>query len=255
MSIIIPDSVDHALEKALTPLATNVGNTVADLWFLMLGSISQNADIRRIKYQNEKNKLLEESSCRVSEIPEEDLKEPNVQVALQALTQAQYCVEEETLRKMFAELIASTMMKSRENVVHPSFPTLLSQMSSEDANALLRFKDTPVLPIISIISPKSDGSYYKLITDVWERCEDLNTYAHSQMCLISLARLGLIEISYNEWSGDPAMHEALLTEQLKERAILVLDPMDRPGAKLTIQRGHIELTRLGHNFISCVAPQ
>lgn len=252
---IIPDSIDHALKKALSPLAANVGNTLADLWFLMLGGVSQKADIRRIEYERQKNKLLEESSHRISQISEEDAKEPNAQIALQALTQAQYCVEEETLRKMFAELIASTMMKSRENVVHPSFPTLLSQMSSEDANALLRFKDTPILPIISIISTKSDGSYYKLITDVWERCEDLNTYAQSQMCLISLARLGLIEFSYNEWSGDPAAHEALFTEQLKERAMLVLDPMDRPGAKLTIQRGHIELTRLGHNFISCVAPQ
>lgn len=148
--IKLPDSIDHAVENITEPVTQNAGTTFGDLWFLVFGGISQAAEKRRIKYAIEAEKFRQDTEARILGIPEYDLKEPNTQIATQALEQAKYCVEEETLRKMFSELIASSMMNSRDGIVHPSFAATLSQMSAKDAMDLMRFRNQEYLPVISV---------------------------------------------------------------------------------------------------------
>lgn len=166
----LPDSIDHAVENLTEPVTANAGNTFGDLWFLVFGGISQAAAKRRIKYAVEAEKFRKDTEERILGIPGDDLKEPNTQIATQALEHSKYCIEEEPLRKMFSELIASSMMKSREGVVHPSFAMLLSQLSSSDALALLRFKNNSSLPIISVISKnQKSGGHFLLLFNEWVR--------------------------------------------------------------------------------------
>lgn len=251
---ILPDSLDHSLENLSKPLTTNIGNTFGDLWYLVFGPISQAVQKRKIRYAAELEKFKQETKVRVFEISSDDRKEPNTQIVAQALEDSKYCVEEEDLRKMFSELIASSMMKSRESAIHPSFATILKQMSNDDAKALLHFKDLPQIPLISITAPLSNDntSYQYILTNIWESCEDLDSINRSRACLESLARLGLIEIKYSEYLTDDSWYDNIYTDQLKS---LANELAGNPDFALSIKKGLATFTQLGENFIACVCPQ
>lgn len=247
---VLPESLDHSLENLSKPLTVNMGKTFGDIWFLVFGFISKAAEKRRIKQAIEYKKFKQETEARILNISPDDLKEPNIQIATQALEESKYCIEEEILRHMFSELIASSMMKSRESIVHPSFASILKQMSPSDAISLLRFKDSPELPLIKLTEPTPESNGYRIIfSNVWERCDDLDSLNRSRSCLESLSRLGLIEISYLEYLTNTDFYDNLYTDKLKELAYELAENAD---CELSMTQGYAKLTQLGINFIACV---
>lgn len=249
---VFPESLDHSIENLSKPLTTNIGRTFGDLWFLVFGGISQAAEKRKVKYATELEKFKQETTERLLNISPNDLKEPNIQIATQALEESKYCIEEEVLRHMFSELIASSMMKSRESIVHPAFASILKQMSPDDAISLLRFKESPGLPLIklTVLTPETNG-YRIIFSNVWEKCDDHDSLDRSRACLESLSRFGLIEISYLERLNNTAFYDNLYTDKLKELAYELTENTD---CELSIIHGYAKLTQLGINFIACVCP-
>lgn len=253
---ILPNSVDHAVENLTAPLTTNIGTTFGDLWFLVFGGISQAAQKRKIKYAVEAEKFRKDTEERIRDIPEDDLKEPNAQIATQALEQSKYCIEEEALRKMFSELIASSMMKSREGIAHPAFAILLSQMSPADASALKRIQNDEFLPVISVIAFDSTSNLISsVIKHVWMTSDDIATITDHSNCLDDLVRLGLVEIMYDGRLQDNAAYDNLYSAGLQEFAKRSIATSSYPNATITIDKGYVTLTKLGKRFISCVLPQ
>ena len=112
MSLIIPEKLPDSVDKAVSNLTEKptkvVGTTFGDIWFLVFGGFSQLADKRRVKYQVALEEYERECRARIEAVPEEKRIEPDVQIAAAALEASKYCVENEEVRKMFANLIAST---------------------------------------------------------------------------------------------------------------------------------------------------
>ena len=125
IKIDLPDALEEPAKALSMPLATNAGTTVGDLWFLAMGGISQAAAKRRAKYALELDKYKKDLEKKLNDIPVENRIEPNTQVVLNALADSQSCVEEETLREMFANLIASACDADKANAVHPAFPGII----------------------------------------------------------------------------------------------------------------------------------
>lgn len=250
------DSIDHAVENLTKPVTTNAGTTFGDLWFLVMGGISQAAEKRRIKYAIEAEKFRKDTEARILGIPEDDLKEPNTQITTQALEQSKYCVEQETLRKMFSELIASSMMKSRESIVHPSFATILSQMSPADTIALMRFQNVVALPVISVIANDSTADVHSyIIQDVWTVSDDIELIKSHGDALDDLVRLGIVEIMHDGHLKDSNAYDMLYSAGLRAYAEKSVAASSLPNATITIDKGYVWPTKLGGRFISCVLPQ
>ena len=105
----LPESVDNALKNLTDLPSKNVGQTLSDCWFLVFGGISQLAEKRKLKYAKDLEEFKQSLSSKITSIPKENRVEANTQIVMPALENAKYCVEEPSLREMFANLISSSL--------------------------------------------------------------------------------------------------------------------------------------------------
>lgn len=116
------------LDEALTPVAKESGERLADIVSLVFTPIIKAKAIRDKSLEKFLNELDEE----VNKIPENRVKEPPLYIVGPALEDAiKYYCDEEYLRKMFARLIASSM--DSDNIVHPSYIEIIKQLSPRDS--------------------------------------------------------------------------------------------------------------------------
>jgi hypothetical protein len=66
-------------------------------------------------------------------VPEERLKSPEPEIAVPLIQSLTYTAQNETLREMYIALLANSMDKSKENVVHPSYVEIIRKMNRLDA--------------------------------------------------------------------------------------------------------------------------
>lgn len=104
----LPDSIDNAVKNLTDKPTQGVGQTLADVWYLVFGGITQAADKRRMKYAHDLELYKQELSQKIASIPEENLIEPSIQTTAQALENSKYCIESEELRKLFVNLISKS---------------------------------------------------------------------------------------------------------------------------------------------------
>ena len=74
----LPDSVDNAIKNATDKPTQNVGNTIADLWYIVFGGISYKAEKKKIKYNFLLEQYRKELTTSVSHIPPEKRIEPSI---------------------------------------------------------------------------------------------------------------------------------------------------------------------------------
>lgn len=114
----------------------NIGTTLADIWYLVFGGISQAAEKRKLKYSYALQEFENELKEKISKIPEDKLVEPDVQVIAPALEAAKYCVEKDSLRNMFSKIITASMNSDEYNKVHPAFINIIGSLSPLEAKIL-----------------------------------------------------------------------------------------------------------------------
>lgn len=125
--------------SAILKLGDGPFKTVSDYWYMTFG---HNIAMKRAKYEAEVKAFEKECIQELEAIPKENRQEPRMCVIGPAIAQAQYFVEEESLRKMFAKLIASASDSRRFTVAHPAFVDIISQLSPFEAKIL---QDTNIL--------------------------------------------------------------------------------------------------------------
>lgn len=248
LNVEVPDSVDNAA-KNLTDLPTkNVGQTLADCWFLVFGGISQAAEKRKIKYALDLAIFKNSLEDNISKIPEENRIEAKTQIVMPALESAKYCVEEPILRDMFANLISSSIDNRKSNLVHPAFGELLKTMSPLDARNLLLLKTKTHLPICHLKILKSPDSGYtyvgKNLFIVNSDNIDIDITAQS---ISSLTRLGLIESPYGVCINDNNAY-------LAYDEFLRIVKSKQPDRNLELEKRIIQLTPFGESFLQICSP-
>lgn len=134
-------------------------------------------------------------------IPEENIIEPNPRIILQALIAAEPILIEgdsaDELQKMFARLIAAGCDKSKATFVHPSFSSIIGEMSPIDATLLFLFKDkdkdNDALPIIDYKYSYNEGSSDFEVNVFLDAPEGVSTEI-AAISLQCLSHLGLLKI-------------------------------------------------------------
>lgn len=126
------DIVPKFLDSALTPVGKEVGERLADLVSLVFTPVIK----AKAKRDNNLKLFLEDLNKKVDEIPEDKLQDPPLNIVGPALEDvAKFYHDEEYLRKLFANLIASSMHKDK-SYIHPSFIKVIEQLSPDDARMI-----------------------------------------------------------------------------------------------------------------------
>ena len=137
---LVPESIDNAVKNITDKPTQNIGTTLADIWYLVFGGISQAADKKKLKYSYALQKMEAELKEDISKIPKSKLIDPDIQIVAQALEAAKYCVEKEELRHMFVKLISNSLNKDFSNKVHPIYVKIINCLTPFDAKVLTMIK-------------------------------------------------------------------------------------------------------------------
>jgi hypothetical protein len=125
--------VVEPVNNVLNPPAKVLGNTIAALLDIILGRIENFDEKLKLKRQKDLQAFKDTLENEVAKIPEQNRIEPKLSIAGPALEASKYFIEEESLRSMFAKLLANSMNKDTSQYVQTSFVEIIKQMSPLDA--------------------------------------------------------------------------------------------------------------------------
>ena len=211
--------------------------TLNDVWDYSIGSLIHSiAEKKRVKHAMDVEVYKKKLEQEVLSIPPEHLVEPPLNILGPALEASKYYIEEESLRSMFAKLVASSMDDRKVDNVHPAFIEVIKQLSPLEAEIICSFKgQNRWQPIVNFgfwnSSDKTFGDIWR--DNVYLRWEDPRSFKQSSS-ITNLERLGLISISYD---FDPTSLQAL---QLQEE----FDKLE----ELEFYRGFVEVYSKPPNF-------
>lgn len=199
--MIDQDTLKTILIAATTAIATKSAEegpakTLVDIWNIALGHFFSCA--------SEKVKIfwtdffIPDLTQKISSIPEENLQEPKMSIVGPSLEASKYYFEEEEIRKMFANLIASSMNSTYNGLVQHSFVEIIKQLSPHDAKLFSYFNKEEAY--ISLIILNSEG--YTTIKDKLYFKPNFPNYQLNEISIDNLIRLGLISVAENTYLTD-----------------------------------------------------
>lgn len=262
-------------EKVLNPSAETLGkglNGIVSLLanpFIKLGILAE-SDVR--KYEEN----IYHETAKVKDINRDSSKQG---LALQALEDSYYQIDKEDFRKYFSRLIAASLDKTKNNLVHPSFSVILKQMSSDDARLLASLQKfsskyfSPYIPLVNAQARfKNDGGFTMMFQDSVVISPDLKGIIDNPVSISSLERLGLVKVNrHSELLGGtrkigelnpdsnsrsfingPSFAEFYSTIQLTDEYKKQSEFVGRFYETIEIFKGSVEITHLGKAFSNII---
>lgn len=147
ISIEVPECVDKTVKELTKKPAERIGTTLSDVIFLALWRVNFAADKKRLEYENALKNMRDELQKKEKNIPIEERKEPDFQVIGEIIEKIRYCIQKDEIRKMFENLIVSSVDKRKEACVHPYFASIISQLNTYDAIVLIDIYSYDELPV------------------------------------------------------------------------------------------------------------
>lgn len=199
----------------------------------------------------ETKKLLEE---KLQGVHHELIQPPEPYIAVPALQYISYCMDNEELRDMYANLLANSMNSVVKNGVHPGFVEIIKQLSPDEAKFLKYMKTHTAIPTIGLRYKHED--YKKGFVEVIKEFTNIpalaaceHTYSGEQY-IDNLVRLGLLvretgssftdKTRYDALKNDPAFTQHCDEELVKKYGF----------DKYEIVEHIVRLTAYGEQFCS-----
>ena len=254
------------LESAITPVAKEVGDRLADVVNLVFTPIIMLRKYRDIKMEV----FFEDLEKKVREIPEDKIMNPPLHIVGPALDNvAQFYYEEDYLREMFASLIASSLNKDTWPKVHPAFIEVIKQLSVVDAI---------ILNSDYLFDKSDEGRFTRPICDLAyynEKIKQIVGYAGKNIVFIhkyfkkitsdqfdfslqNLLRLDLIKIDINEFPVFESMYEAYLSDDFLKRYEMFRGDTIYSSENISLKliKKELALSDFGYDFIlTCLKKQ
>ncbi len=195
---LTPEIYSDVAKPALQEIGSVAGRTTKALL----------APLRGMLWSWEKiEELIEEQvNKKINKIPEEKRKSPEPEIAIPLLQALSYTANNETLREMYINLLSNSMDLDKINIVHPSFVEIIKQMNSLDAKVfeMLSISTEYQKVLNPKISLKGQNKFIAEATPKWYLGWTIENYSEFDISasLIRLSKFGLIELMFNQTTGD-----------------------------------------------------
>lgn len=182
--------------------------TLNDIWYVTYGhkwdEKAQELKMRQtIKLENLKKDL----ENNIDKIAEENLQDPKLSVVGPALEAAKFYMDEDEIRQIFAKLIASSMDKTQNEYVHPSFVEMIKMLSELDAKNLYYLYTLNDETISKVRIEFDEGGYTDIYTHVYLGNPETQDNSIIEPSIDNLIRLKLIDVSYDEFKNDETLYD------------------------------------------------
>lgn len=182
---------------------------------------------------------------KLEKIESQDIVEPETYIGVPAIQSISYCMNNEVLRNLYANLLANAMNKNVKDAVHPSFVNIINQMSPVDAIVFKNICESDTRPLITL-SFRFDNNHGR--TDYLYNVSWINKYDYGTVCVSidNLVRMGLIKIPEDKHYLDNSVYD-------KVRENVIFDKYyekhkDTAGGKVNVEKQLILITEYGGLF-------
>lgn len=198
-------------------------------------------------------KLLE---IKLAKIDPAKISPPEPYVAVPALQAISYCMDNEELRNMYANLLAKSMTDVVRNGVHPCFVEMIKQLCPDEARILRHIAKCGVIPIIDLCAENEKHESIDLMhnfSDVGYACQCESPNRVDEY-IDNLTRLGLLERPAYSSLVDKSQYEPLTQHEMVVgyKEIYTGRFADKPFIR--VNEGFVRITSLGVAFCkTCIS--
>jgi hypothetical protein len=195
---------------------------------------------------------------KLKNVPPDRIRTPEPNVVGPALQALRFTGHQETLRELYANLLATALDADTAQLAHPAFVDMIRNMSPDEARIMQLFASGEPRPVIDVRVHLKDQEGYQVImrsySDIGPRsgCSFPNL---TPTYLDNLGRLGLIESPGALGLGSPYLTGANVYEPLEQAPEIaaINDTVVAEGHRLQFGRTFVRLTDLGRQFCNaCV---
>lgn len=143
---------------------------------------------------------------RFENIPEEQRKTPDPEIAVPLIQSLTYTAQNDTLREMYLNLLTNSMNAAMDKSVHPSFVDLIKQMNALDAKVFDKLASASgyqkvINPNVAI---KGQGKVFIDAVPEWFIGWKVNGYDifDTSASMLRLSKFGLVELMYDRTAGN-----------------------------------------------------
>lgn len=202
-----------------------------------------------------KDEIIEIIHEVLNNIPNDKKIKPNIRLFVPLVQQLSYSMNENYIKETYKKMLESTMNSDKASTVHPSFISILFQLSSDEIKILdalpsstLNFE--PLISMNIIIGKKgTEITQVKYFSDIgYGKCQ-----YPGNICkyIENLERLKLIEIPY----GKMLTNENLYKRLIEHPALESIRSQNKLNSEIEIaykyDKMYYKLTSFGMDFISC----
>lgn len=247
------DILNKAYDDIIHPTAQNVGQafgTLTSTLNVFLAPVSW--AVYGFKYIDDavKSRLTE----KLADTPIENLSEPESNIVVPAYEALRYSLDKESLKEMYINLIASSMINDKKDKAHPAFVEVIKQLSPFDAEFLknLFYNQAPQLPKMKVrLQVSKDNNIgidlFRTILSPKYFTDKLllNEYSFS---LDNLERLKIIEIKDDYFLEQPNIYDDIIQSIDKDSFLNLRHDLNY----VNLIKGSISLTNFGKQFVNSV---
>ena len=260
----LPDCIEEPAKAALQPVGEAAGGIISDimklaLWPLTIASKLASGqqeyilERQKVKHAQQLEVYAKEIKEKLEKIPEEKRIEPDTRIVWDAFEKSRSALGVDEIRHLYANLIANAANSDFASQIHPSFSTIISQLSPLDVQNLEIIARDNVFPIANFIRfKKEDGrSRYRIIhSDVFLSNPQNQDIVDQAISINSLARLQLITVEYGK-----AISEESYYSDIKDYYNKHFENQFTPDFDTDIEKGIVGTTMLGRAFLAvCRSP-
>lgn len=239
-------------QDALQPAAKEIGialQTVAKTIHIVLAPVSALV----WGYEQIKDFVSTKVAEKLKDVPPENIATPKPNVAGPALESLRYTGHEETLRDMYANLLAASMDTRTANGAHPAFVEIIRQLTPDEARILRLFAQQRAFPLVSVRreykveTERERGGkdvlvHFSLLG--WEAGCDLPDLTPTY--IDNLCRLGLAEVPALFEYTAPGVYDALEQHPRVESVKRKIEEDEK--WHVVVERKGLRITELGKQF-------
>lgn len=245
---MIKDMTKDVYEDVAKPAAKSTGELVELVPRAIKAAL---APVEKWVLQREYNiaetkKLLEEKLKNTSP---ELIQAPEPHIAVPALQYISYCMDNEELRDMYANLLANSMNVVAKNGVHPGFVEIIKQLSPDEAKILRYISNHRTIPVITLRFENEKGEGHNIInkfSNIGEMTECEEPFETGRY-FDNLIRLGLLECPTGISLTDKSLYDSIKTHDyiltISKRA-----ESQKEYNKVNMVEKHIVITDFGEAF-------
>lgn len=207
------------------------------------------------EYEKIEKEFKKDLEVKLNDVPEENIVTPNPRVAGPLIESLKYTAQEDELREMYTNLLASSMNKNKNEDVHPSFVEIIKQLLPDEAKLIREISDYDVgtrgihalLGIKILLGDKQGEIIHFSKFCKFYNSKTIENKPKIPLYLENLERLKLIEIP----TGRSLTEKDIYYKPLENHALIIqeLENLSAQGKKTKFENGYLQLTEFGKSFV------